>query len=149
MNCFVTMRRALWVLHAAMQATVHGFHSLRRPSSLYVAIRFSCGWWAMPITSFSWTCGCRITQITTHSQFPIRRTVTLLASAKIATQQQQHSQSVKWGKNILLNTQCFLNKSHFTDCRLSETWQWVNISSRAYSQRFLQLSRREVEAVQH
>lgn len=39
----------------------------------------------MPITSFSWTCGCRGTQITTHSPFPISHTVTLLAPCRTAS----------------------------------------------------------------
>lgn len=34
---------------------IHGFHSLSRPSSEKVPTRFWCGWWTMPITSFSWT----------------------------------------------------------------------------------------------
>lgn len=34
----------------------YGFHSFSCPSSLYVAIRFWCGWCAIPITSFSWIC---------------------------------------------------------------------------------------------
>jgi len=34
----------------------HGFQSLSRPSSEYVPMRFWCGWWTIPITSFSWTC---------------------------------------------------------------------------------------------
>lgn len=55
------MCRTLWVLHIMTLVTVQGFHSRRRPSSLYVAIRFSNGWWVMPITSFSWTCGGRHT----------------------------------------------------------------------------------------
>ena len=45
------------------QATHHGFHSLSRPSSEYVPIRFWWGWWTIPITSFSWTCAQHSTRI--------------------------------------------------------------------------------------
>lgn len=36
--------------------STYGFHSLTSPSSLYEHSRFWWGWWASPITSFSWIC---------------------------------------------------------------------------------------------
>lgn len=38
------------------QGETYGFHNFIVLSSPYVAIRFRCGWWVTPITSFSWTC---------------------------------------------------------------------------------------------
>lgn len=71
-----------------MQVTLQAFHSLRRLSSLYVASRFSCGWWVMPITSFSWTCGCRGTRIRALTLFPISLFMFLLSPWRFISKQQ-------------------------------------------------------------